>query len=51
MTIKQLIDNWFIGNKRENIPPFAVLQLNNVAHIKLRRVQGQGNQSFEKWGV
>ena len=25
MNIKQLIDNWFIGNERENILPFAVL--------------------------
>ena len=34
MTIKQSIDNWFIGNDREKIPPFAVLQFNHVAHIK-----------------
>ena len=34
MTIKQLVDNWFIGNEREKITPFAVLQFNNIAHIK-----------------
>ena len=34
MTIKQLIDNWFIENEREKIPPFAVLKFNHVVNIK-----------------
>ena len=34
MTIKQLIDNWFIENERDKIPPFAVLQFNHVVNIK-----------------
>ena len=33
MTIKQLIDNWFIGSVNEKILPFALLENNHVAHI------------------
>ena len=33
MTCKQLIDNWYPGNKRENIPPLEVLISLHVAHL------------------
>ena len=42
MTIKQFIDSWFIGNEKEKIPPFAVLQLNHVAHIKTVKSASSG---------
>ena len=34
MTGKQLIENWFIGNTEEKIPPYALLKFNHVKHIK-----------------
>ena len=33
MTVKKLIDNWFIGNKSEKIPLFMLFVLNNVEHL------------------
>ena len=48
MTIKQLIDNWFIGNERENIPPFAVLQFNHVAHIKTAKSARSGKSKLRQ---
>ena len=33
MTCKQLIDNWYLGNKRENIPLLEVLSALHVAHL------------------
>ena len=33
ITCKQLIDNWYVGNKRENIPPLEVLSALHVAHL------------------
>ena len=46
MTIKQLIDNWFIGNEREKIPPFAVLHFNHVAHIKTAKSARSGKSKL-----
>ena len=34
MTCKQLFENWFLGNKRDNIPPLALLKHHHVEHIK-----------------
>ena len=34
MTCKQLFENWFLGNRRDNIPPFALLRHHHVEHIK-----------------
>ena len=48
ITIKQLIDNWFIVNEREKIQPFSVLQFNHVAHIKTAKSVRSGNQSCDK---
>ena len=42
ITIKQLIDNWFIGNEIEKIQPFSVLQFNHVAHIKTEKSSRSG---------
>ena len=33
MNAKQLIANWYVGNVREKIPPYALLSHNNVAHL------------------
>jgi len=33
MNAKQLIDNWYVGNVREKIPPYALLSHHNVAHL------------------
>ena len=33
ITCKQLIDNWYLGNKREKIPPLEVLIALHVAHL------------------
>ena len=30
---KQLIDTWYLGNNRENIPPLEVLSALHVAHL------------------
>ena len=48
MTIKQLIDNWFIGNEREKIPPFSVLQFNHVAHIKTAKSAMSGKSKLRQ---
>ena len=33
MTMKQLIDNWFVGNEKDKIPPLALLEDDHVKHI------------------
>ena len=33
MEFKQLIDNWYVGNNRENIPPLELLRGLYVAHL------------------
>ena len=33
ITRKQLIDNWYVGNKRENIQPLELLIPLHVAHL------------------
>ena len=33
MTIKQLVDNWYIGNKKESIPPLKLLEPLHVQHL------------------
>ena len=50
MTIKQLIDNWFIKNERENILLFAVLQLYHVAHIKTAKSARSGKSKLRQMG-
>ena len=48
MNIKQLIDNWFIGNEREKIPPFAVLQFNDVSHIRTAKSARSGKSKLRQ---
>ena len=33
MTIKQLVDNWYVGNKKESIPPLKLLEPLHVQHL------------------
>ena len=33
MNIKQLVDNWYIGNNKESIPPLKLLQPLHVQHL------------------
>ena len=33
MAFNQLIDNWYVGNKREEIPPLEILSALYVAHF------------------
>ena len=42
MTCKQLIDNWFVGNKIEKIPPLELLSALHVAHLGAPRNQNYG---------
>ena len=37
MTSLQLIQNWFIGNERDNIPPLHALDSKMVLHLKLNK--------------
>ena len=33
MTVNHLIENWYIGNQREKVPPLALLDAKYVGHI------------------
>ena len=33
MTVKQLVDNWFIGNNAYKTPAFVLIVPNNVEHL------------------
>jgi len=48
MTIKQLIDNWFIGSVNEKIPPFALLENNHVAHISSPKSKNSGRAKLRQ---
>ena len=48
MTIKHFIDNWFIGNEREKIPPLVVLQFNHITHIKTAKSERSGKSKLRQ---
>ena len=33
MNTKRLMDNWYVGNAREKIPPIGLLTYHNVVHL------------------
>ena len=41
MTCLQLIQNWFIANRRDNIPPLCALDSKMVMHLKLNKCRNQ----------
>ena len=42
MNAKQLIDNWYVGNTREKIPPLVLLSHNDVAHLGTAKCPNSG---------
>ena len=42
LTIRQLIENWFVGHIQEKVPPYALLENNHVAHIKTEKNKKAG---------
>jgi hypothetical protein len=42
MTIRQLLENWFVGNAELKIPPYALLCNNHVAHITTEKNKNTG---------
>ena len=46
MTSKQLIENWFVGNKKDKIPPFALLNYQHVAHIATNKDKKAGKNQL-----
>lgn len=39
MTFQQLVDNWYIGNRSNSVPPYAMLQNLHVKHILNKKGQ------------
>ena len=37
MTAKQLIDNWYIGDKKSGVPPFYYLTAKHVEHMGTKK--------------
>ena len=33
MTAKQLIDNWYVGDKKSGVPPYCYLTAKHVEHL------------------
>ena len=48
MTMKQLLENWFIGDATEKVPPLALLKTNDVAHIKTDKDKNAGRNALRK---
>ena len=42
MSIKQLVDNWYIGNKKESVPPLKLLEPLHVQHLGTDRNKNAG---------
>lgn len=42
MTFRQLVDNWYIGNRSNSVPPYATLQNLHVKHILNKKGQPGG---------
>ena len=40
MTAKQLIDNWYVGDKKSGVPPFYYLTANHVEHLGTKKNKG-----------
>ena len=48
MTMKQLLENWFIDDATEKVPPLALLKTNDVAHIKTEKDKNAGRNTLRK---
>ena len=42
MTAKQLIDNWYVGDKKAGVPPFYYLTAKHVEHLGTQKIKGWG---------
>ena len=42
MNVKQLVDNWYVGSKKECIPPLKLLEPLHVQHLGTLRNKNQG---------
>ncbi len=42
MNVKQLVDNWYVGSKKECIPPLKLLDPLHVQHLGTLRNKNQG---------
>ena len=48
MNIKQLVDNWYIGNKKESVPPLKLLQPLHVQHLGTPRNKNAGRAKLRQ---
>lgn len=42
MTMRQLVDNWFVGHCSGKVPPYVLLECNHVKHIKSKNGRSVG---------
>ncbi len=48
MTMKQLIENWFVGNQKEKIPPFVLLDDEHVRHLGTSKTKNSGRNKLRQ---
>ena len=46
MTDKQLIDNWYVGDKKAGVPPFYYLTAKHVEHLGTQKNKGLGRMKL-----
>ena len=40
MTDKQLIDNWYVGDKKAGVPPLYYFTAKHVEHLGTQKIKG-----------
>ena len=48
---KQLIDNWYVGNVRDKIPPLGLLTHHDVAHLGSVNTPGLGKVKLRQMEI
>jgi hypothetical protein len=48
MTMKQLIENWFVGNQKENITSFVLLDDEHVRHLGTSKTKNSGRNKLRQ---
>ena len=48
MTDKQLIDNWYVGDKKAGVPPFYYLTAKHVEHLGTQKNKGLGRMKLRQ---
>ena len=48
MMCKKLLENWLIGNNRDNIHTYCLMHNDNIRHVKTKKCNNYGNYKLRR---